>query len=88
MWRSDTLAMVVSSTSMKVASDTTIAMSHGLCLPAAERGNDAEEAAATRCPYSTDTLGLTDMPGPTGYFCSSSGWSNTILTGTRCVTFT
>src|ERR1700712_5639974 len=43
MWRSETLAMVVSSTSMKVASDTTIAMSHGLWSPAAERGRDAEE---------------------------------------------
>ena len=49
MWRSETLAIVVSSTSMKVASDTTIAISHGLCSPAAERGSEAE-AAATRRP--------------------------------------
>ena len=88
MWRSETLAIVVSSTSMKVASDTTIAISHGLCLPAAERGNDAEEPPPRARPQSSETLGLTDMPGPTWYFCSSSGWSNTILTGTRCVTFT
>src|SRR5262249_16809544 len=42
MWRSETLAIVVSSTSMKVASDTTTAISQGLGFPAAERGSDAE----------------------------------------------
>src|SRR3954468_3142522 len=48
MWRSETLAIVVSSTSMKVASDTTTAISHGLCAPAAERGNESEAAATPR----------------------------------------
>src|SRR5690242_20336268 len=38
MWRSATLAMVMSSTSMKVAIDTTQAISQGLRSPAAERG--------------------------------------------------
>ncbi len=37
IWRSDTLAMAVSSTTMKVAIDTTKAISQGLRSPAAER---------------------------------------------------
>ena len=36
MWRRLTLAMVVSSTSMKVAMETTTAISQGLRSPAAE----------------------------------------------------
>jgi hypothetical protein len=39
MWRSDTLAIVVSSTSMKVAIETITAISQGLFGPAAERGS-------------------------------------------------
>ena len=39
MWRSDTLAIVVSSTSMKVAIETMTAISQGLFGPAAERGS-------------------------------------------------
>src|SRR4051812_8377693 len=57
MWRSETLAIVVSSTSMNVARDTTIAISHGLCSPAAERGKDAEEAA-TAAPSLDGDAGL------------------------------
>src|SRR6201996_8159172 len=52
MWRSETLAIVVSSTSMKVASETTMAISHGLWSPAAERGNEAEDEATS--PASLD----------------------------------
>ena len=37
MFKSATLAIEVSSTSMKVAIDTTTAISHGLWSPAAER---------------------------------------------------
>src|ERR1700761_5877017 len=40
MWRSATLAMEVSSTSMKVEIETTLAMTHGLPPPAAERSGD------------------------------------------------
>ncbi len=51
MWRSATLAMVVSSTSMNVAMETMTAISHGLCDPAAERGRAgfaATQRTATR----------------------------------------
>ncbi len=61
MWRSATLAIVVSSTSMKVAIDTTTAISHGLRSPAAERGSNG---FATR--QRTRTEGTTDMPGASG----------------------
>ncbi len=52
------MAIVVSSTSMNVAIDTTTAISHGLRSPAAERGR-AGSATGQR----TRTDGVTDMPG-------------------------
>jgi len=67
MWRNETLAMVESSTSMKVASETTTAISHGLCRPAAERGRAAAAlaTAASWCAQGIETSGVTDIPGPT-----------------------
>ncbi len=44
MWRSATLAMVVSSTSMNVAMDTMTAKSQGEFGPAADRGRLAASA--------------------------------------------
>src|ERR1700734_4166602 len=38
MWRSETLTMATSNTSIKVATETITAISHGLRTPAAERG--------------------------------------------------
>jgi hypothetical protein len=43
IWLKATLAIEVSSTSMKVAIDITTAISHGLRLPAAERDSSAPE---------------------------------------------
>src|SRR5947209_13568749 len=40
MWRKDTLAIAVSNTSMNEEMAMTVAMSHGLRLPAAERSGD------------------------------------------------
>ena len=83
MCRSATLAIAVSSTCMKVAIDTTQAISHGLRSPAAERL--ASHSAAGRVAHRTFTVGTTDMPGPSW---TSGGWSKVIFTGTRCTTFT
>ncbi len=67
MWRSETLAIVVSSTSMNVASETTTAISQGLRFLAAERGRAAFAAAAiAAASQGKATSGLTDMPGPIG----------------------
>ena len=86
MWRSATLAMVVSSTSMKVAIETTTAISQGLCPPAAERSGDQRPADRQRAVIAPGQ-GTTDMPGPTGMIVPASR-RTTILTGTRCTTLT
>ena len=68
---------------MKVAIETTLAISQGLRSPAAERLASQPPCAASA--HRTLTVGTTDMPGPSW---TSGCWSNTILTGTRCTTFT
>jgi hypothetical protein len=73
MCSKETLAIEMSSTSMKAARPTVTAISHGLA-PLWRNGIGAR--------YCTFTLGTTDMPGPSGK-CGSGGVSNTILTGTR-----
>ena len=80
MCGSDTLTTVVSSTSMKVANITAIAMIQGLTCRCGASGMDVDQSRSS-------TVGVTDMPGRSR--CSGS-WpgSSTIFTGTRCTTFT
>ena len=77
---------------MKLASATTMAISHGLVpAPLAAAGAPARIAAAlishplsrskSEGVGSTRTVGTTDMPGPSA--TSVGGSSMTILTGTR-----
>src|SRR5215471_3640549 len=78
----ETLAIEMSSTSMKAARPTVTAISHGLAPPGTPDGRDG-----IGTPYRTFTLGTTDMPGPSGK-CRSGGVSKMIFTGTRCTTLT
>ena len=96
MWLRDTLAMLVSSTSMKVAMDTTTATSQGLTPGLAALlgvlGKDmgfslSGEVRGRRrglrsapAPWAPPTC-----PGPAGW---SRSPSRVIFTGTRCTTFT
>ena len=57
---------------MKVAIETTTAMSHGLRSPAAERLFPAARRSRPRLAHRTFTIGTTDMPGPS---TTSGGWS-------------
>ena len=68
---------------MKVAIETTMAMSQGLRSPAAERLSRPD--VVPLIAHRTLTVGTTDMPGPSR---TSGGSSNTILTGTRCTILT
>ena len=74
MWGRATFAMLVSSTSMNVASVTVIATSQGL-----------RWCSATT--HFTVTVGTTETPTPISR-PSGSGSSKTIFTGTRWTTFT
>ena len=86
MWRNATLAMVVSSTSMKVAIETTKAIEIGI-VPAGGGASGDQPAAAVDCVgHRTRVQGTTDMPGPIA--TSAGQLSTTIFTGTRCTTFT
>src|SRR5947207_8554829 len=97
MWGRDTFATEVSSTSIKVASMTEMAMSQGFVLgchsgavgPAAAASPAAPGGPATSVPGHgcARTEGTTDMPGPSGWL-GSGGSSKTILTGTRWTTLT
>ena len=69
MCANDTLAIAVSNTSMKAEIEMTVAMSHGLRLPAAERAGvhpcpERAPAARASATQRTLTVGSTDMPGP------------------------
>ena len=69
MWASETLAIAVSSTSMKAEIEMTLAMSQGLRLPAAERAGvhpcaERPPRRAASATQRTLTVGSTDMPGP------------------------
>ena len=86
------MAIVVSSTSIKLASATRMAISQGLTpVPPAAAGASVSITAAlisTSLNFSisddvvsTRTVGTTDMPGPSA--TSVGGSSMTILTGTR-----
>ena len=75
--------MAVSSTTMKVAMEMTMAISQGLRSPAAERLCGRRQRALVA--HWVRTVGTTDMPGPSNM---SGGSSNTILTGTRCTILT
>ena len=65
---------------MKVAMETTTAISQGLRSPAAERLSRAGHSSWPLIAHRILTVGTTDMPGPSS---TSGGSSNTILTGTR-----
>ncbi len=84
MLRSATLAIVVSSTSMKVAIETTIGDQIGI-VPAGRRPF-RRPAARGGVRHRTLAQGTTDMPGPIGM--SAGQLSISILTGTRCTTLT
>ena len=82
MCGSDTLTTVVSSTSMKVAHITAIATIHGFT----SRGRASASGEAGR-GHRVRIVGTTDIPGRSRWSGSWPG-SSTILTGTRCTTFT
>ncbi len=85
---SETLAIEVSSTSMKVAMLMMPTISHGLRLPAADRASvQPLLLLAVSATQRTVTRGTTDMPGPIGNLRHSAP-SNSIRTGTRCTTLT
>ncbi len=87
MCRNDTFAIAVSSTSMNAETEMTVATSHGLRSPAAERSADQLPAvAAAPAIQRTRISGTTDSPGPSGQ--SPRTLSKRIFTGTRCTTFT
>ena len=84
--RKDTLAIDVSSTSMKVAIDTTSATSQGLRSPAADRGSTSKRLAhasrrSSHLHRRHDRHAGADID-------IAAAWSKTIFTGTRCTTFT
>src|SRR6202050_2535953 len=85
MCGSATLAMLVSSTSINVASVTVRAMIHGLTAGRHAAASFMVMAAAPI--YLIQTLGKTDIPGGNFLFFILP-LSNTILTGMRCTTFT
>ena len=80
--------MLVSSTSMNVASVTAIAMIQGLIAGRGRAAPSAVRAAELIWPsHLTQTLGSTDIPGRRICSLVSPG-SNVIFTGMRCTTFT
>ncbi len=67
---------------MKVAIETTTAISQGLCSPAADRlwSSSREALRRSTTAQRAFTVGTTDMPGPR---YTSGDASKTIFTGTR-----
>ena len=85
MCGSDTLTTVVSSTSMKVANITEMAMIHGIDVACSSRCVGHRSRPMTLISYTPSA-----SPTCPGRSRCSGSWpgSSTIFTGTRCTTFT